>query len=334
MSSQLQQWIKESKLSKYENVLIDEIGEMEVVQILTEEDVNEIAKKAKMGVGHRRIFLRAIEKVKKSEENVTTNETSEEKSQKVLEMEDLKRVENMLREITLKYEFDALKRIAFARKLVQALSKKPNQRLKLTEKKYTAIEDTPGMEFLLTTIGGMLKLNRGDGYVYLSLRSPEIDDRSNVTVELPPTSLRQLGQLMDVEIGKLKLVSHAFEQRGSSTETDIARQGVRKMLRQKLDTLHRTIQKEKIRASSSELRTSRKWKIVPPMTPDRLHLLKHFSETSDQNKADFIEQSAKERVEIGLQRRVSQNEESSNTTTSTFSTTVCILSLSISLSVF
>ena len=333
MSSKLQQWIKESKLSKYENVLIDEIGEMEVVQILTEEDVNEIAKKAKMGVGHRRIFLRAIEKVKKGEENVTTNETSEEKSQKVLEMEDLKRVENMLREITLKFEFDALKRIAFARKLVQALSKKPNQRLKLTEKKYTAIEDTPGMEFLLTTIGGMLKLNRGDGYVYLSLKSPEIDDRSSIKVELP-TSLRQLGQLMDVEIEKLKLVSHAFEQRGSSTETEIARQGVRKMLRQKLDTLHRTIQKEKIRASSSELRTSRKWKIVPPMTPDRLHLLKQLSETSEENKADFIEQSAKERVEIGLQRRVSQNEESSNTTTSTFSTTVCILSLSISLSVF
>ena len=333
MSSQLQQWIKESKLSKYENVLIDEIGEMEVVQILTEEDVNEIAKKAKMGVGHRRIFLRAIEKVKKGEENVTTNETSKEKSQKVLKKEDLKRVENMLREITLKYEFDALKRIAFARKLVQALSKKPNQRLKLTEKKYTAIEDTPGMEFLLTTIGGMLKLNRGDGYVYLSLKSPEIDDRSSIKVELP-TSLRQLGQLMDVEIEKLKLVSHAFEQRGSSTETEIARQGVRKMLRQKLDTLHRTIQKEKIRASSSELRTSRKWKIVPPMTPDRLHLLKQLSETSEENKADFIEQSAKERVEIGLQRRVSQNEESSNTTTSTFSTTVCILSLSISLSVF
>ena len=70
MSSQLQQWIKESKLSKYENVLMDEIGEMEVVQILTEEDVNEIAKKAKMGVGHRRIFLRAIAKVKKGEENV------------------------------------------------------------------------------------------------------------------------------------------------------------------------------------------------------------------------------------------------------------------------
>ena len=189
------------------------------------------------------------------------------------------------------------------------------------------------MEFLLTTIGGMLKLNRGDGYVYLSLKSPEIDDRSSIKVELP-TSLRQLGQLMDVEIEKLKLVSHAFEQRGSSTETEIARQGVRKMLRQKLDTLHRTIQKEKIRASSSELRTSRKWKIVPPMTPDRLHLLKQLSETSEENKADFIEQSAKERVEIGLQRRVSQNEESSNTTTSTFSTTVCILSLSISLSVF
>ena len=283
------------------------------------------------------MFLRAIDKVKKNETNVEKNETNvKEKSQKVLEAEDLKKVENMLREITLKYEFDALKRIAFARKLVQALSKKPNQRLKLTEKKYTAIEDTPGMEFLLTTIGGMLKLNRGDGYVYLSLRSPEIDDRSNVTVELPPTSLRQLGQLMDVEIGKLKLVSHAFEQRGSSTETDIARQGVRKMLRQKLDTLHRTIQKEKIRASSSELRTSRKWKIVPPMTPDRLHLLKHFSETSDQNKADFIEQSAKERVEIGLQRRVSQNEGSSttNTTISTFSTTVCIFSLSAYLSPF
>ena len=184
------------------------------------------------------------------------------------------------------------------------------------------------MEFLLTTIGGMLKLNRGDGYVYLSLKSPEIDDRSSITVELP-TSLRQLGQLMDVEIEKLKLVSHAFEQRGSSTETEIARQGVRKMLRQKLDTLHRTIQRKRFvlhhlnygqvengRSPSDDTRSSSSFK--------------QMSETSEENKADFIEQSAKNESRLVF-KDASLRTKSSNTTTSTFSTTVNILSLHISL---
>ena len=193
--SQLQNWIRLSKLSKYEDILMEEIGEIDVVEMLTVEDVQEIAKKAKMGVGHKRAFLLAVEKKKKSKET-TKNES---KIKKTLNIEDLKRVGNMLREITLKYEFEALKKIALARKLVRALDKRPNQRLKLSISKYESeIVGTTGMEFILISIGGLLKLKR-DGYVYLSLKSPEIDDRDSITVELP-TSLRQLGQLMVVKI--------------------------------------------------------------------------------------------------------------------------------------
>jgi len=317
MSSQLQSWIQSAKLSKYENILIEEIGEMDVVGMLTEDDVKEIAKKCGMNIGKRRLFLTAVQKVKnETRKNETTIPVQVRKI-------DTKRVQDVIREITLKYEFEALNLLGFARKLIKALIKHPNQRLKLTEKKYESEIVVPGLEVLLVNIVGLMKLKRGDGHIYLSIVDPEVDDRSTLKitsgVEKP---LSQVRNVMDIEIEKLKFVSHAFEQRTSSTETEMAREGVRKMLREKLEALQKTIREEKLRAASPDVQTSREWKIVPPLTPHRLHLLKQVSDTSEDNMADFIEQSAKERVEAGLQTRVSQDEptKTTNTTSTTFST--------------